>query len=429
VKKAVVVGSGAGGAAAARALQGAFEVTVLEAGGEFRPFSRNLLRLEKLRKSGAFFDERLISILFPAMRVRKTAEGACMVNGAGTGGTTTLCCGNGLRMDGDLKKLGIDLDREFDELSGEVGLSTAHAAGWTDATRTLFRACGELGLHPAPMPKMGAYERCTGCGRCIFGCPNGVKWDSRKFLDDAIDRGARLLTGYEVKKVNVEGGKAVGVVARHGVGHRTIPADLVVLAAGGFATPAILDNSGFRCEDRLFVDPVLCVAAELKDCAQHREVLMPFAFQKDGYIVSPYFDYLSFFFNRKWRYRAKHVYSIMIKLADKSEGTVRGRKIVKRLDDGDRARLDEATGLCVRLFGHLKVRREDTFLGTISAGHPGGMLPLTERERDSLHHPSLPQNLYIADSTLLPRSPGTPPILTIMALARKVGRECVRRYA
>ena len=36
MKKAVIVGTGAGGAAAARELQGSFEVTVLEQGAEFR---------------------------------------------------------------------------------------------------------------------------------------------------------------------------------------------------------------------------------------------------------------------------------------------------------------------------------------------------------------------------------------------------------
>jgi choline dehydrogenase-like flavoprotein len=427
MKKAVVVGSGAGGAAAARALQGAFDVTILEAGGEFRPFSRNLLRLEKLRKSGILFDERLIGIFFPVMKVRKTLDGICLVNGTGIGGTTTLSCGNGLRMDGDLKNLGIDLDGEFEELSKEVVFSTAHDARWTGTTRTLFRLCAEMGLKPAPIPKMGAYERCTGCGRCIFGCPNGVKWDSRSFLDEAVQKGARILVGYEVKKVSVEGRKAVGVIARHGAGYRAIPADLVVLAAGGLATPVILNNSGFRCEDRLFVDPVLCVAAELKGCAQNREVLMPFVVQREGYIVTPYFDYLSFFFNKKWRYPARNIYSIMIKLADESVGTIRGRRIVKKLTEGDRTKLNEAVELCIRLFGQMGVRREGTFLGTINAGHPGGMLPLTERERDSLHHSALPQNLYIADSTLLPRSPGNPPLLTIMALAKKVSRNCIQR--
>jgi choline dehydrogenase-like flavoprotein len=62
------------------------------------------------------------------------------------------------------------------------------------------------------------------------------------------------------------------------------------------------------------------------------------------------------------------------------------------------------------------------FLGTINAGHPGGMLPLTEREAESLHHARLPENLYVADATLLPESLGNPPILTIVALAKRISK-------
>ena len=66
------------------------------------------------------------------------------------------------------------------------------------------------------------------------------------------------------------------------------------------------------------------------------------------------------------------------------------------------------------------VRRQ--FLGTLNAGHPGGMLPLTEKEKETLHSPLLPENLYVADATILPKSMGNPPILTIMALAKKIAQ-------
>ena len=39
---------------------------------------------------------------------------------------------------------------------------------------------------------------------------------------------------------------------------------------------------------------------------------------------------------------------------------------------------------------------------------------------DSLHNPALPENLYVADATILPKAMGNPPILTIMALAKKI---------
>jgi len=120
MKKVIVVGSGAGGAAAALMLQGKFAVTVLEAGREFKPFSFNLPALEKLKKTGLFFDERAIRLLFSSMRVHKTEDGMIMVRGTCLGGTTTLSCGNALRMDNCLQELGIDLGDEFEELYREI---------------------------------------------------------------------------------------------------------------------------------------------------------------------------------------------------------------------------------------------------------------------------------------------------------------------
>ena len=34
--------------------------------------------------------------------------------------------------------------------------------------------------------------------------------------------------------------------------------------------------------------------------------------------------------------------------------------------------------------------------------------------------PRLPENLYVADTTILPKAMGNPPILSIMALAKKM---------
>jgi hypothetical protein len=206
-----------------------------------------------------------------------------------------------------------------------------------------------------------------------------------------------------------------------------LSADLVVLAAGGLGTPAILGRSGIPCEDRLFVDPVLCVAAPLPDSSLDREFPMPFFVERDGYMVSPYFDYLSFFFDRRWRLPGRDIVSLMIKLADTESGAVDARGVRKGLTERDRVRLDEAGDLCVEILGRLGVQRRDVFLGSLNAGHPGGTLPLTGEEREPLHADRLPGNLYVADASLLPRSLGRPPMLTIMALALRVARECRER--
>jgi choline dehydrogenase-like flavoprotein len=422
MKKVIVVGSGAGGAAAAKKLQGKFHVTVLEAGREFKPFSFSLSALEKLKKTGLFFDEREIQLLFPSMRVQKTEDRMVMVSGSGLGGTTTLSAGNALRVDRGLKELGIDLDDEFEELYREIPITNDHQNKWRDATKRLFEICREMDLNPQPIPKLGDYRGCTNCGRCVLGCPYGVKWDSRQFLKAAQDKGAKLVTGCKVLKVVIENGSVKGVQAQKGFHSVFYPADIVILAAGGFSTPVILQNSDIECESRLFVDPVLCVAAKWKGSLQNKEFSMPFAVQREHYILSPYFDYLSFFFNKSWRYPASDTLALMIKLADSSAGSMDSKNIKKTLTGIDIARLQEGVGICREILGRYGIRKDDIFLGTINAGHPGGMLPLTRQEAKTFHNPKLPENLYVADATLFPKSLGNPPILTIMAMAKRVSK-------
>jgi len=431
IPRAIVVGSGAGGAAAALELQGTFQVTVFEAGRSFRPLSLSMSWMERLRNWGLLFNEMMIRVVFPAMRVRRTPEGMVMVNGSATGGTTVLSAGNALRVDGCLREIGINLDREFAELAREVPVSTAHQRAWSTTTRRLFEVCARKGLAPRPTPKLVDDTRCRRCGRCVLGCPFEAKWDSRRFLNDAVRMGAELVCGSRVTKVVIRGGRAIGVRARVGIRSVFFPADLVVLSAGGLGTPVILERSGIRCEPRLFVDPVLCVAAPWPGSRQHQEIPMPFVVQRSGYIISPYFDHLSFLFNPEWRHNADGVLGLMIKLADSERGRVSVHRaaVDKRLSVGDHDRLAEATRLCRRILVSFGVRPEEIFLGTLNAGHPGGMLPLTAADAETLHARRLPANLYVADATLFPRSLGNPPILTILALARRVARVAMAAHA
>lgn len=424
MKRAIVVGSGAGGATTARELQGTFDVLVLEAGGEFRPFEMSLSRLERLKRAGLLTDEREIPWFFPAMRIRKTREGMVLVRGVGTGGSTTICTGNALRMDGPLKEIGIDLDDEFTEIYREIPIGTSHQDGWRASTRRLFDIFQELELGPWAAPKFGDYGACRHCGRCVFGCSAGVKWDARVFLRDAVDRGAEVRTGSRVRRVVVRNGRAVGVEASSAWGTRFYPADLVVLAAGGFVTPVILENSGIPCAPKLSVDPVLCVAAEVTDVRQCYEVQMPFIVQQEGFILAPYFDDLSFGFNRAWRYPARDIAAIMIKLADGNVGRVTRTGVEKTLSAEDHVRLARGVVVAKEILVRFGAARDGTFLGTLNAGHPGGSLPLGVGEAHSLHHDRLPENLYVADATLLPRSLGNPPILTVIAMAKRIATLC-----
>ena len=109
--------------------------------------------------------------------------------------------------------------------------------------------------------------------------------------------------------------------------------------------------SGISCQPTLFVDPVLCVAAPMAGARQDHQLLMPFVSHREKYIISPYIDWLSFFFNRSWRKPMDGIASLMIKLADVEQGDVHHGKMRK-------------TKLP-------KCKKQEDLLGTAVFGDPG----------------------------------------------------------
>lgn len=400
----------------AKMLAKEFEVTVVEQGKPFRPLAIGLEQLAKLRWTGLYFDERLISMLLPTMRIDHQPE-MVMVYGRGVGGTTTLATGNAVRADEGLKKIGIHLDEEFEELYRELPITTDHQRYWAGITRQTFATMQEMGFDPQPMPKLLRPKQCKLCGHCSIGCPTRAKWDTRELLDDI-----RVLTGCKVTHIDIDDCRARRVHIKKGLQQFSLEADIIIVAAGGYGTPDILRASGIDCQTTLFVDPVLCVAAPMAGARQDRQLLMPFVSQREKYIISPYMDWLSFFFNRQWRKPADGMVSLMIKLADTEQGDVHNGHMRKQLTDLDRERLQHGVHDCREVLLRLGAQEKDIFLGTLNAGHPGGMLPLTAAEAETLHSPLLPDNLYVADATVLPQALGLPPMLTIMALAKRISK-------
>ena len=420
MRTAIVIGSGAGGATVAKELQGPYDVTILDAGRPYRRFRSDRRTIDLIGRSRLLFDPRCIAVPYPAMRAER-ADGMVIVRGIALGGTTTVATGNGLRADDDLRAIGLDLDEEFAEIAGEIPVSTEHRRRWHPLTRRLFRVADDLGLAPQPTPKMGDAARCRHCGRCVLGCPYGVKWDARAFLDVARRRGARVRGGSRVDRLVIERGAAIGVVTA-GPTPRIVEADLVVVAAGGFGTPAILERSGIACDPTLTVDPVLTVAAQLPGAWQCNELEMPFVVRRDRYILSPYFDWLSYVLDPRWRHAPQDIVGVMVKIADEGGGRVDGRRVHTHLTPTDTERLAEGAALAREVLGGIGVDPASTFEGVVNGGHPGGTLPLTRSSARTLHDDRLPENVFVADATLFPRSLGLPPILTIVALAKRVAR-------
>ena len=113
----------------------------------------------------------------------------------------------------------------------------------------------------------------------------------------------------------------------------------------------------------------------------------------------------------------------MIKLADEENGFMEGETVHKVLSKKDRETFDRAIDLCHTILVNMDIPMEKHLVGVTTAGHPAGMLPLTEAEKDTLHSLLLPENLYVADATILPKTMGFPPMLTIMALAMKISEK------
>lgn len=423
--KTIVVGSGAGGATAARELiNNGFEVIILEAGPPFKPFSRRLSWAEPLRRLGLLGGEKNFKYLFPPMDLQRSSPELLLVRGVATGGSTVLTCGNLVRADRGLKEIGLDLTPEYAELEDEIKPVTIPMENWRPITKQMFDSAENLGLDPHPTPKAVELTRCNYCGLCELGCDRGARWDSRKFLEVAVSKGAVLITRSPVEKVILQDGQVKGVVVRSGGKTKIFKSEQVVLAAGGVGTAQILKNSGLKAKDHLWVDIVLTLGGVSSGARQLEEPPMAWYTKHEDYILSPYPDILSHWFHKPWRkVSIEDRVGLMVKLADVEQGAVYADgKVEKPLDQNDRERLDLALSQARQVMEGAGVT--GPFIeGVLNGGHLGGTVPLKKEDITQMKPSWLPEGLWVADLSLVPRSQGMPTMLLTAALALKVSRK------
>ena len=422
--KAIVVGSGAGGATAASELaRRGFEVTILEAGHPFNALTHRVSWLSPLRGSLLLNDEDAIEHIFPHYEVTRTSEDLVIFTGVTEGGSTSISCGNMVRAENGLKEIGLDLTREFEDIEQTLNIAPIPRNRWRPLSRQMFDTAEKIGFSPKPTPKVKTSANCIGCGYCELGCITGAKWDSRRVYSDLLHKGVTLQTDHKVKKVIIENGRAKGVLVSHSLSTEHIYADVVVLSAGGVGTAQILRASGIPPKDSLWVDVVLTVGGTSKGARMLNEPPMVWFAKRDRYILSPYFDLLSYWFHKPWKgVPTEDMVGMMIKLADTENGTVHADgTVTKPLTDIDKKRLEQAKAEAVEIMEACGVA--GPFVdGMVHGGHLGGTVPLTSEDVETMHPAWLAEDLWVADLSLMPRSQGLPTMLTAAALALRVAK-------
>jgi choline dehydrogenase-like flavoprotein len=423
--KAIIVGSGVGGAVAACELaKNGFEVTILEAGKPFSPLTHKVSWFSALRGSWLIKDENAIKHVFPNYDVTRASKDLVIFRGVTEGGCTSIACGNMVRAENGLKEIGLDLTVEFEEIEKTLTITPIPRDRWRPLTQQMYDKAQELGYSPKPTPKVVNLSKCVGCGYCELGCVTGAKWDSRRLYKEQLGKDISILTNTTVQKVLLDDNRAIGVQISHGTGTEKINADVVVLAAGGIGTAQILKASGLPAKDSLWVDVVLTLGGVAKGSRMLNEPPMAWFIKKDNYILSPYFDLLSYWFHKPWKnVSAEDRVGMMIKMADTEQGTVAADgTVTKSLTPKDLECLEKAKAEAKQIMEASGV--SGPFVdGLVHGGHLGGTVPLTKDDVETMHLQWLPKDLWVADLSLMPRSQGLPAMLTTAALSLRVARK------
>lgn len=393
----VIVGTGAGGGILARELaKEGFDVTILEKG----PYTHS-------KDAFNYYD--------------KYSEEVDLLTTTCIGGATIVSMSNMVRaLTDELLDYGIDLSDAYDYVEELINVHPLDDSHIGKGTQAFLDAGRELGLQTLKMPKAIREEECIQCGKCAFGCPVDAKFSGKDFVDEAVEYGATLICDADVKEIISENGSVSGVKYIKEGKNEIIKADKVVLSAGAIGSTLILRKSGISKAGReIFFDPFVSVGGYLKDVNFNTEVQMAGLIIGKNFVLAPH--YSSFIPGNidDESVSESDILSIMVKTSDDCKGYV--------TDDGDVVKINTihdirylAEGTATAGFVLEKVGVDPNTIGsTVYRGaHPGGTAKIGEIVNSNLE--TSIKNLFVCDASVLPISPGKPPILTILALSKRL---------
>jgi choline dehydrogenase-like flavoprotein len=397
------------------------KVVILERGRNYERVGNTLTTLFMIDRQ---------SLLFPK-------DGAVRVGRAlTTGGSSVIYCGTAvLPPNWIAEKYKIDLSEFVEAARQEIGIKPLPDRLIGPASRRIMEAARDLGFNWNPMDKFIDAEKCDlKCPHCMLGCTKGAKWTARNYVQEAVDMGATLLNQALVQEVLVENRQAMGVKVLTPRGQLTVEAKITVLAAGGMATPVLLQRTGiFEAGQGFFVDPLIVTYGEYNGPGSWRDIPMTagtLEFVPEGIVMIdlafPWAQYLLNAYWKGWKYLPKFfgylsVMGIMTKVRDGLSGRVNlDSTISKNITNDERYKLDKGANLAEKILKRAGAKPESIYSAPIGAAHPGGTARIGHVVNTDLE--TQIKNLYVCDSSIIPEPMGLPPVWTIIAFGKRLAR-------
>lgn len=479
-----VIGTGAGGAAAACELASRGLAVVLIEEGQYHD-----------RRD---FNGKLTAVI-PKLYRALGATSAIGNNiipipiGRGVGGTTTINSGTCLRTPdstlADWRAEGLEeftpemLEPYFALVEDVLKVQPADPKYVGEIGQVIAEGAKRIGMREM-RPLMRNAEGCDGQGLCQFGCPTDAKQSTNvSFVPRALERGAFLYTGFRADQLLREDAsdkqKVTGVLA-HGNGTDgerialRVKARATIVAMGALLTPNFLRANGVRNRwlgENLSIHPAGAVTAWFPDREFNNGSTIPQGFgvydlKEEGLMFEggtvPFLGHgmlnplqAEDFVRFTERYQQTAYFGIMVK--DTSRGRVRRGLsrdfplITYSINEHDFALFRRGIDLLARMYfaagarevqfpglsGITTVRsldELDEFLAgnpkprkfLMTAYHPLGTARIATGEDhgvcDPQHRVWGHEGLYVMDGSSVPSSLGANPQVTIMAMATKAAR-------
>lgn len=468
----LVIGSGAGGSSVAYELcRRGFEVVVLEEGGNFELADYGRAAPVAMRQ---LYRKRGMTPILGRVPIGYV-EGCCV------GGSTEINSGFWHRTPPEVllrwrTQLGLDigdaeLDEHFEWAERELGVGVSESP-WPPSTAAFARGAEAMGWSAWEVPR--AAPGCRNTNACAAGCPTGAKQGmSRSLLPKARALGARVIGGARVLRLLLRKGRVEGALIRVETAEGAqrllrIGAEHVFVCCGPTETPSLLLRSGIRYHvgNSLRVHPYLKVAARFPEAMLAHTSALPLLqvkeFWPDLSLGGAFFGsgQLAMTLSDNWPENRAQMSQIarMAQYYVGVRGTGRGwvrptalgedatlvrydlsKDDLRHLSVG-LARLAElllragASELFPSVWGvgpfkrpgdaarWLEERLPKRALSLVTV-HAFSSCPMGERQEisaaDSRGRVWGYENLYLADASVLPDSPGVNPQGTVMALARR----------